>query len=215
MTIKDILSASLRGLVITAAFSASAMAELDVKITPELEYIDVQHNSKTVRIQREQNTENRLTNSFAKTSRTCPPFCVQPIRLLEDVTTVAEIEVIEFLDNQVKTGQGLLVDSRMPEWHEKGTIPGAVNIPFTILSQGLDSEHIVKIIQLLGAREQSGKWDFSRVRELMLFCNGPWCEQSTLAINNLAKIGYPQEKMFWYRGGMQAWQQVGLTVVEP
>ena len=190
-------------------------AENSVKITPTLEFIDVQHGDKTIRIERDQNTENRLTNSFAKTSRTCPPFCIQPITLLGHVTTVAELEVINFLANQVKSGKGLLVDSRMPEWNEKGTIPGSINIPFTVLSKGLGSKHIVRIIELLGATNKSGRWDFSNVRDLMLFCNGPWCGQSTQAINNLAKIGYPEEKIFWYRGGMQAWQQVGLTVVKP
>lgn len=203
------------GLILSALIMGQASAENAVKITAELEFIEVQHGGETVRIEREQDTENRLTNSFSKTSRVCPPFCIQPIKLLDKVTTVGELEVIDFLDNQVKTGEGLLIDSRMPEWHQKGTIPGAVNIPFTILSKGLDSKHIVRIIELLGATNKSGKWDFSNVRDLMLFCNGPWCGQSTQAINNLAKIGYPEEKMFWFRGGMQSWQQIGLTVTKP
>lgn len=202
-------------ILLNTVLSTSIFAENTVKISPTLGYVDVQHSGKTVRIEREQNTENKLTNSYSKTSRVCPPFCIQPIKILEKVTTVAELEVINFLDNQVKTGKGLLVDSRMPEWNVKGTIPGSVSIPFTILSKGLDNKHIVRIIELLGASNNSGKWDFSNVRDLMLFCNGPWCEQSVQAINNLAKIGYPEEKMFWYRGGMQSWQQVGLTVVKP
>ncbi|PWQ92027.1 rhodanese-like domain-containing protein [Leucothrix pacifica] len=202
-------------LLLAISLITTASAENAVKITPTLEFVDVQHDGETIRIEREQNVENRLSNSFSKTSRACPPFCIQPANLLESVTTVAELEVLRFLDTQVKNGQGLLVDSRMPEWHEKGTIPGSVNIPFTILNKGLDSKHIVRIIELLGATQQNGKWDFSKVRDLMLFCNGPWCGQSTQAINNLAKIGYPEDKLFWYRGGMQAWQQLGLTVVIP
>ena len=205
----------LKGVFFSAMLPMPTYAENTVKITPDLEYIDVQHAGKNVRIERVQDTEHRLNNSFAKTSRTCPPFCIQPIEILDDVKTVAELEVLHFLDNEVKTGEGLLIDSRMPEWHIKGTIPGAVNIPFTILSKGLDSKHIIKIIELLGATQQSGKWDFSRVRSLMLFCNGPWCAQSAQAIRNLAKLGYPEDKMLWYRGGMQAWQQVGLTVSKP
>lgn len=215
MPVKKSFFYLLAGMLLSALLSTQTFAENAVKITPELGSVEVQHGGKTVLIERNQDPESRLTNSFSKTSRACPPFCIQPIKLLEKVTTVGELEVINFLNNKVKTGEGLLVDSRMPEWNEKGTIPGSVNIPFTILSKGLDSRHIVRIIELLGATQQSGKWNFSNVRDLMLFCNGPWCAQSTQAINNLAKIGYPEEKMFWYRGGMQAWQQVGLTIVQP
>lgn len=215
MPLKPLFALGCVLLIFSTSSIVPVFAENAVKITPTLEFIDVQHDGKTIRIEREQDTENRLTNSFSKTSRTCPPFCIQPMNLLENVTTVAELEVISFLDTQVKNGSGLLVDSRMPEWNEKGTIPGSINIPFTILSKGLDSKHIIRIIELLGATKQAEKWDFSKVRELMLFCNGPWCGQSTQAINNLAKIGYPEDKIFWYRGGMQAWQQLGLTVVKP
>ncbi|PID46470.1 MAG: sulfurtransferase [Proteobacteria bacterium] len=191
------------------------LADSVIKITPQLDFIEVQHDGRNVRIERNQDPENRLTNSFSKTSRVCPPFCIQPAHLLEKVTTIAELEVLDFLDHQVKVGKGLLVDARIPEWREKGTIPGSVSMPFTHLSKGLDGEHAAKIIQLLGITKQSGRWDFSQARDLVLFCNGPWCAQSTHAIKALVKLGYPQKKLFWYRGGMQAWQQVGLTIVKP
>ena len=215
ITLRQLILSGSSILLLSTLCVTQVFAENLVKITPNLEYIDVQHGNKTVRIEREQDAENRLTNSFSKTSRSCPPFCIQPAHLLNHVTTVAELEVIDFLDHQVKTGEGLLVDSRMPEWNEKGTIPGSINIPFSVLSKGLESERNIRIMKLLGATHKSGTWDFNNVRDLMLFCNGPWCAQSTQAINNLAKIGYPEDKIFWYRGGMQAWQQVGLTVVKP
>jgi len=31
----------------------------------------------------------------------------------------------------------------------------------------------------------------------------------------LIKLGYPEEKMKYYRGGMQAWQLLGLTTIVP
>jgi len=31
----------------------------------------------------------------------------------------------------------------------------------------------------------------------------------------LLKFGYPPEKIKWYRGGMQAWETVGLTTIKP
>jgi len=187
----------------------------EVNITADLPYLDVQHEGQTIRIERNQKTDNKLVNSFAKTSRKCPPFCINPIELEGDIQTMGELEILRFLDNQVKDNKGLLIDARMPAFYEKGTIPGSVNIPFTVLTKGLDSKHTVKILQLLGATEKEGKWNFSKVRELSLFCNGLWCGQSPAAIRNLVKLGYPAEKLFWYRGGMQAWQSLGLTVIVP
>lgn len=201
--------------VAAALTPLSSYAENKVKITADLPYLDVQHDGKTVRIERIQDPEHRLTNSFSKTSRVCPPFCVNPMELMPGIKTVGELELLNFLDDQVKNNKGLLVDSRMPEWYEKGTIPGSVNIPFTVLSKGLESKHTVKILKLLGASETDGNWDFSNVRELLLFCNGPWCGQSPQALTNLAGLGYPAEKLLWYRSGMQSWLQLGLTTVTP
>lgn len=190
--------------------------DIKVKITPDLPYLDVKHNGEMVRIERIQDTTNHLSNGFAKTSRPCPPFCVRPISLGSGVKTVGEAELIDFVGTKVKDGQGILVDARMPEWVEKGTIPGSVNIPFTILTGGIDSSHTKRIIKLLGAVEaKEGKWNFDNARELLLFCNGLWCGQSPRAIKSLLKIGYPAEKLFWYRGGMQAWQLLGLSTVTP
>lgn len=190
-------------------------AENKVKITPEIPYLDVQHNGKTVRIERIQDTKNRLNNGFTKTSRVCPPFCVHPIELTPGVKTVGELEVLNFLDTKVKENKGLLIDARMPEWFEKGTIPGSVNIPFTVLSKGLESKHTQKIITLLGAKKENGEWNYDNARELLLYCNGMWCDQSGKAIKNLLELGYPAENLRWYRGGMQAWQSVGLTTITP
>ena len=207
-------------LLVTTLFLAiptlTQAEDIKVKITPDLPYLDVQHNGKTVRIQRNQDTTHHLTNSFAKTSRPCPPFCVNPIHLQKGVTTVGVLELLDFLDKKVKNGEGVLVDARMPQWFEKGTIPGSINIPFTILSAGIDNPHTQKIIKLLGATQNDkGEWNFDNARELMLFCNGLWCGQSPRAITALIEDGYPAEKLYWYRGGMQSWQLLGLTTVTP
>ena len=207
------------GFFLTAILMVSPLvsqAEDDIKITADLAYLDVLHNGKTIRIERIKDSSNRLTNSFTKTSRPCPPFCVHPIKLASGVETVGELELLEFLRTKVKQGTGVLVDARMPQWFEKSTIPGSVNIPFTILSTGLENKHTKKIVRLLGAREnKNGQWNFNKVRSLLLFCNGLWCDQSSRAIKSLIKAGYPREKLLWYRGGMQAWQLLGLTTVTP
>ena len=41
----------------------------------------VMHKGKLVTIQRVQDNGNNVDASFAKTSRPCPPFCIQPISL--------------------------------------------------------------------------------------------------------------------------------------
>jgi len=188
---------------------------LEVNLTAELPYLDIEYEGKQVRIQRIQNTEHRLDNSFTKTSRPCPPFCIHPMQAAVGVKTVGELELFNFLIEKVRTGRGLLVDSRLPEWFRKGTIPGAINIPWTLLLKGPDNPHTARILRALGAMEEDGEWDFRPAVDLMMFCNGPWCDQSPRAIKNLALLGYPPEKLYYYRGGMQLWQLLGLTTAIP
>jgi rhodanese-related sulfurtransferase len=188
---------------------------LEVNLTPSLPYLDIEQDGKRARIQRIQDTQNRLDNSFTKTSRPCPPFCINPMQAALGVKTVGELELLDFLVDKVRTGSGLLVDSRLPEWFQKGTIPGAVNIPWSVLVKGPDNPKTARILRALGAVEENGEWDFRRAMDLMIFCNGPWCDQSSRAINNLTLLGYPPEKLFYYRGGMQVWQILGLTTEIP
>jgi len=39
-----------------------------------------QYGNSKVTVQRIQDTNNRLTDDYAKTSRPCPPFCIQPTK---------------------------------------------------------------------------------------------------------------------------------------
>ena len=188
---------------------------LEVNLADQLPFLDVEIEGKRVRIQRIQDTSNRLDNSFAKTSRPCPPFCIGPMHAAIGVETVGELELLDFLVKKVRTNRGLLVDARLPEWYQRGTIPGSVNVPWTILVAGPDNPFTAKMLRALDAVEENGEWDFRRALELLLFCNGPWCDQSPRAIKNLISLGYPPEKLYYYRGGMQVWQLLGLTTVVP
>ena len=114
----------LAGLLLSTSLSAN-----EVNLTENLPYIDIHYAGKAVRIERNQNTDNRLENSFAKTSRPCPPFCIHPMKAAPGVTTVGELELFDFLLTEVRQAQGLLVDARIPDWYNKGTIPGAAFIP--------------------------------------------------------------------------------------
>ncbi len=200
--------------IVGLVLSVTQAFGLSVNITKENGFIDVEHGGESVRIQRIQNTKNRLTNSYTKTSRPCPPFCIHPISVAKDVTAYAELEVLEFLEDKVKESMGLLIDARMPQWYRNGTIPGALNIPFTLL-KSKDNPYLNQILNLLGAQKINGKWDFKNAQDLVMFDNGAWCDQSPRAIKSLLKVGYPAKKLFYYRGGIQSWQLLGLTTVVP
>jgi len=73
-----------------------------------------------------------------------------------------------------------------------------------------------KALKELGVEyTKDGVWSFSNAKTILLYCNGAWCGQSPTAINALIALGYPKSKMKYYRGGMQAWQLLGLTIIVP
>ncbi|MEW5944197.1 MAG: rhodanese-like domain-containing protein [Pseudomonadota bacterium] len=206
-------TALLAGLLLPAASFA-----LEVNITADLASVEVIHNGQKVTIMRNQNQENTVNPDFAKTSRKCPPFCIQPAELAPGVKTIGELEVLQYLKKMSDGDKSILVvDSRTPDWVKKGTIPGAVNIPWDTLNIGKSDPLTVQDIleKQLGARQQDGFWNFDNAKTLVMFCNGPWCGQSPTNIKGLLKIGYPATKLLWYRGGMQDWEILGLTTVKP
>lgn len=186
----------------------------EVRLTADLPFVVVNHMGQEVTIKRIQDNNNRLADDFTKTSRPCPPFCIHPIQAAPGVRTVGELELLDFLQNEVASEKGLLIDARMPNWYESETIPGAVNIPFVIFTK--PSTRRQRIFKLFGVTQaESGENDYSHAIRLTLFCNGPWCDQSPRAIKGLISAGYPAEKLQYYRGGMQAWKSFGLTTVLP
>jgi rhodanese-related sulfurtransferase len=198
---------------------AAVAADLAVKITPTVASVDVVHNGKKTRIQRNQDQNANVNPAFAKTSRKCPPFCIQPAQLAPGVETIGEVEMIHYL-KQMSDGDKsiLVVDSRTPDWVEKGTIPGAKNLPWNQLNpaSGASPFDIADIMEKeFGAKNQEGLWDFSDAKTLVMYCNGMWCGQSPANIRTLLKFGYPAHKLKWYRGGMQDWESLGLTTVKP
>ncbi len=228
-------------LIVSAGFLVNTNAvAVDVKLTDYLAYLDVDHGGEQVRIQRIQDEDHKLNDGFAKTSRKCPPFCIQPMKIAPGVITVGEAEIFRFMERELATGKGMIVDARTSSWYKKGTIPGSVNIPFTEFVAGEDSSETIQALEQLGAvrRDQPGwltssfeslmakfgwfgadqkteKWDFSNARQVVFWCNGPWCGQSPRAIKGLLELGFPAEKIAYYRGGMQMWKVLGLTIVVP
>ncbi len=193
-------------------------SDLEVAISNEIDFVDVIHNGKPVRIQRNQSSENTVNPDYAKTSRKCPPFCIQPGKLAKGVETIGELEMLDYLKRSSSGDDSVLViDSRTEDWVKKGTIPGSINIPWTSLKPeaGADPFQIANILEnKFGAINIENLWDFTNAKTLVLFCNGMWCGQSPSNIKTLLRFGYPPQKLKWYRGGMQNWENLGLTVIK-
>lgn len=194
---------------------AEGSAEYKVKITKDIPYVDVDVLGTPMRIDRIQDTKFRLRNSYTKTSRPCPPFCVEPFEPIKGIDTYGELELLDFLKNKVTKNEGVVVDARLPKWYKEGTIPGAINLPFSILNPDSSNQYLDQVLPILGAEKKGEKWDFSNAQILTVFDNGPWCQQGVRAMKNLMAIGYPKDKIKYYRGGMQYWQILGLKVYKP
>lgn len=228
-----------------AVFVSAASAKDELKIgeaaqlVPLVEgkpYLHVIHQGRSVKVQRVQDPDYELKGYFAKTARKCPPFCIQPISPAPSVATIGEVELFEFMETKLRDGSGVLVDARTDAWYRKGTIPGSVNYPFTLFTMEKDAPELIAILEQFGAkaraetgaverlledwgwggaRDKTEDWDFSAAKDLVLWCNGPACGQSPRAIRGLLDVGYPEDKIKYYRGGMQMWQLWGLTTIMP
>ena len=194
-----------------------AAEDVAVQITAGVGSVDVMHGSEKVTIMRNQDQENTVNPAFAKTSRKCPPFCIQPSKLAPGIETIGEAEVIRYAKS-MSDGDGtiVLIDSRTPDWVDRGTIPSAMNVPWTKLNpaKGADPISIAEIMEgVFNVKSNEELMDFSDCKTAVMFCNGMWCGQSPNNIQNLLKFGYPAHKIKWYRGGMQDWEILGLTTV--
>jgi len=142
---------------------------------------------------------------------------VQPIKLGNGIQTVGELEVLKFLKLlDINPEEYAIVDSRKPSWYKKITIPHSINIPYTdIAFDEYFPKDFKKNLNLLNVSLDKKKLDFSNAKKIIIFCNGSWCAQSARAIEELVKLGYPKEKLFWYRGGLQDWIGLGFTTIKP
>ena len=115
---------------------------------------------------------------------------IQPISLAPGVRTVGELEVLEHL----RAGRPL-VDCRLPEYVERGTIAGAVNIP-----HGEIAERMVEL---------------DTVEPTVVFCNGPQCPATAQAIKARLAADWPAARLLYYRGGIHDWVTLGLPLANP
>ena len=174
-------------------------------------------------ISRNQDNKATIHPAFTKTSRPCPPFCIQPTNPFAPaaVETISELDMIHAARDVAKGDKTkLLMDNRTPVWttaKKGGTIKHSVNIPFNTINSKAIAKDPTAVVDILvknfNVKEGDGFLDFSNAKTLYMFCNGAWCGQSPAGIRALLKLGYPEHKLKYYRGGMNAWHQFGLSTI--
>lgn len=180
-------------------------------ITPEISDVSLTVNGQSFSIARNQDTTAKLTGNLTRTSRACPPDCILPMSFGSGVATIGELEVIDFLQKHTAAGDGLVIDTRPTAAFAAGSIPGAVNVPAETLDAS--NRYQIDILKALGATQAATGLAFDNARDLVLFASANWDSQVTDAVAHLLGAGYPGERLSVYRGGIQDWQHLGLTVV--
>lgn len=153
---------------------------------------------------------------------------MQPMHLGEEIKTVGELEVLAHIKHAQKSPKKyVLIDARTAPWFDQMTIPTSVNLPFNEINYDEDKEEedfkseedyedyvdeYERMFEILNIKQTKNGLDFSEVKCLILYCNGSWCSQSPNAIFKLINMGYPKEKLLWYRGGLQDWLIYDFTV---
>jgi rhodanese-related sulfurtransferase len=217
--------------ILAALFFATLVYGVDatiqdrgVEIVVDGKKITVKRDNNDKCLELDQNAKNAWGGSFAVDN--LPKECkssfvnfmgsISPIKI-DGVETYGELETLEFLEKVSKNpNEYILVDSRMESWFATGTIASAINMPFThFVQQSKFTKELEAHLSKLGVVKKDGKYDFGKAKKALFFCNGIWCGQSPQAIAALIKLGYPKEKILWYRGGMQDWRSVGLSEYRP
>ena len=99
--------------------------------------------------------------------------------------------------------------------HKFSTNKDEKEYPLLSERKGADPLSIAELMTTkFGAKEQNGLFYFDNAKTLVMFCNGMWCGQSPNNIKSLLKYGYPANKIKWYRGGMQNWENLGFNTVK-
>lgn len=95
----------------------------------------------------------------------------------------------------------VFLDVRYHSAYDQGHIPGAVNLPSTLLPDSLET--------IL-----SRYWPAcDRARTVVVtYCYGPRCIRSRLGATLVAQAGFCNVE--WFRGGIEAWQGMGEKIVD-
>lgn len=213
MCIKQFLASTRVLALMTAILSFVLGAQMGhADITPSQSSVEFEFGGQVYSIQRGRGGDAALPRAYSQTSRTCPEHCIEPGHAAAGVNTLTELDVFEFMQSSVSSGSGLLVDARLPEEFQQGSIPGAISVPAATLVA--NNPYREDLLLALGAKGAIGQMDFSGAFDLLVFDDGPWSPTAREAVQLLLEAGYPAQKIMYYRGGLQLWHIFGLTVSE-
>ena len=196
----------------------------------EIDYINATGEKKRITVKREIDPEckdihisndvfweeryasKKVSSDCKSTFITSAGKTIYPMQIHKDIQTFGEMEVMAFIKKMQDDKSMLFIDSRDEEWYEYRTIPGAENMHYVYITIPKVFEKEYKAsLEKLGIIQKDNSFDFSKAKTILLFCNGSWCSQSPKMIKALLDLGYPPEKIKWYRGGIQAWLVAGMT----
>ena len=185
---------------------ATASAAEQLPVTADAVFM---FNGQEFTISRASTIDQTTITALSQTSATCPSPCLSPMIVARNVPTMGELEVIDFLSNQVESGEGLLIDARLPADRALGFIPASVNVPAATVAP--TNPYRDEILMALGAEQFQGVFNFTDAMSLVVFDAGPATQDASALITDLIAVGYPAEKIGYYRGGMLVWSTSGLS----
>jgi rhodanese-related sulfurtransferase len=155
---------------------------------------------------------HEVSNACKSTFITSAGKIIFPMKIHKDVETYGEMEVMAFIKKMQDDTSMLFIDTRDEEWYGYRTIPSAENMHYVYITMPkvFEEEYRASLTKL-GVVQTGNFFDFSKAKTLLVFCNGAWCSQSPKMIKALLAIGYPPEKIKWYRGGMDDWLGLSMT----
>jgi rhodanese-related sulfurtransferase len=203
----------LLGALVTSTLIISLNAA-DLKgslITKGVKEVNMTLNDESFTIMRDQAKGAKIHPLYETTFR----GKIQPISLHPLLETYGELEVIDFMKRAQHDKNLVFADSRKPGWFANLRIPGSINMPFTQMEEKESSKDVLD--ELGVTFDKAGNPNFENAKTVLFYCNGMWCGQTPGMVKNakysLLNWGYPPAKIKYYRGGMQDWTALGLTVV--
>ena len=194
--------------LVAVASTASAQSNIKKGMTE----FTVTLNDKSCTIAREQTKGNKVHDAYSTTDRGSP----QPISLGHGIETLGELEFIAYMMKAEKDDDVIIVDTRTEGWHRDLRIPCTLNVPYTQLNDDKEIA-LLAVLEYFGVEENDDETlNFDNAKTIVGYCNGFWCGQTpgmfVRAKYSLINLGYPAAKLKYYRGGMQAWTSLGLSV---
>ena len=181
-------------------FELKSKEDSTINITEKIVSIDTQHLEHNVTIER----------ISTPTAPSCPPFCIQPIKI-DKIKTVGELELLAFIKEVNRKRDGLLIDVRKNSKYNEETIPSAINLPYEMLTEA--SPYQTEVLRTLGAKKIKKGWFFKNPQKLLIFGDSLFSPEASKAVKELLKLGYPPNKILYYRGGILSWKSAGLTLI--